>query len=278
MIQVSGMPFQPSDSWKPDQIETTIIKALQKTPNIYSFSSEKELLFEVRSRKNIILSAKEMNDGESTFATFRTARCNPTYWQLTRAGGFLLRRQTSPAAAIRDIFTNSEQYKFECATACVINFYHGLLKTMGDSSFSTLFPNLYLYSWHTDDDLGLYSNFVNHYIPGDVVYFNNPDVNPTTPWFRGVNAIAIGNDEFFGHGFSIRTEEKMIEALNTKRKENSQQSAYLTSLITRPSFRPLARFSAGRTIHKTRPFIVHHNKTSVSFRQYLYELTYRPKY
>ncbi|GEN52640.1 protein-glutamine gamma-glutamyltransferase [Halobacillus faecis] len=278
MIQVSGMPFQPSDSWKADSTEMTIIEALQKTPNVYSFSSEKELLFEVKSRKNIISSAKEMDEGESTFATFRTARCNPEYWQRTTAGGFLLKRQVSPASAIRDIFSNSDLYKFECATACVINFYHGLLKTMGASSFSTLFPNLYLYSWHTDDDVGLYSFFANHYIPGDVVYFNNPDVNPTTPWFRGVNAIAIGNEEFFGHGFSIRTEDKMIEGLNTKRKPDSQQSSYLSGLITRPSFQPLARFSTGRTIHKTRPFIVHHNKTSVSFRQYLYELSYTPNH
>ncbi|CDQ20196.1 protein-glutamine gamma-glutamyltransferase [Halobacillus karajensis] len=281
MIQVSGRPYQPADSWKTNKIENVIIESLQKVQDIYPFSSEQELLFEIKARRNIIESAKEMNDGESTFATFRKARCNEEYWNLTRAGGFLLRLQVRPADAILDIFKNSALYRFECATACVINFYHGLLQTMGNDSFNTLFPNLYLYSWHADDDLGLQSSFKNHYIPGDVVYFNNPDVNPQTPWFRGVNAIAMGDNQFFGHGFSIRTEEKMIAALNTKRKPEQPQSAYLTSLITKPSFNRLARFSTisgGRTIHKTTPFLVHHNKTSVSYRHYWYELSYKRRH
>lgn len=281
MIEVAGRPFQPNDSWKTTQTEKHIIQALQDVPNIYSFSSEKELMFEIKARQNIIKSAKEMEKGEAAFATFRGSQCNPAYWNLTRTGGFLLKRQVRPAEAVFDIFKNSSLYKFECATACIINFYHGLLLTIGSSSFNTFFPNLYLYSWHADDDLGMHSFYANHYIPGDVVYFNNPDVDPQTPWFRGVNAITIGDDRFFGHGFQIRTEEEMIEGLNKKRKADSQQSAYLTSLITRPSYRPLARFSTmpeGRTIHKTNPFLVHHNKTSVSYRQYLFELSYTWKH
>lgn len=280
MIYVAGRPFQPNDSWKLTKTESLVLGALQNSPEAYSFSSDQDLWFEIKARNNIIASAKQMDEGDSSFATFRTARCNREYWNLTTSGGFLLKRQVRPADAISDIFKNSSLYKFECATACIINFYHGLLMTMGSASFNTLFPNLYLYSWHADDDLGMYSYFANHYIPGDVVYFNNPDVDPQNPWFRGVNAITMGDDRFFGHGFRIRTENKMIEGLNKKRKPDSQQSAYLTSLITRPSYQPLARFSPlqeARTIHKTKPFIVHHNKTSVSFRQYLFELSYTRK-
>ncbi|WP_281975630.1 protein-glutamine gamma-glutamyltransferase [Halobacillus litoralis] len=280
MIQVSGKPFQPSESWKADKVENLIIDSLQKAQNVYSYSSEQELLFEIKARKNIIISAQDMDGGKAAFATFKNAQCNSDYWILTKEGGFLLKRQVRPADAIIDIFKNSALYRFECATACVIIFYHGLLQTMGSNSFNTLFPNLYLYSWHTDDDLGLHSVFANAYIPGDVVYFNNPDVDPTIPWFRGVNAVTLGNDLFFGHGFSIRTENKMIEGLNNKRKADSQQSAYLTSLITKPSFNQPARFfstQSGRTIHKTTPFLVHHNKTSVSFKHYLVELSYKSK-
>lgn len=278
MIQISGRPFQPSDPWKTDKIENDIIASLQKGRNTYNFYSKRELTFEVKARKNIIASAKEMDEGESAFATFRNAQCNPDYWNLTTAGGFLLKRQVRPADAILDIFTNSALYKFECATACVINIYHGFLMTMGSASFNTLFPNLYLYSWHADDDLGLHSFYDNQYIPGDVLYFNNPDVDPNTSWFRGLNAIALGDELFFGHGFSIRTETNIIEELNKKRTPGSQRSAYLTSLITRPSFQQVAGyFASGRAIHKTKPFLVHHNKTSVSFRQYLYELSHRPR-
>lgn len=280
MIQVSGMPFQPGDAWKTDKVGTVIIDSFQKAPNVYSFSSEKELLFEVNARKNIIASAKEMVNGEAVFATFKNSRCNPEYWHLTDAGGFLLKREVLPADAIRDIFQNSSLYKFECATSCVINFYHGVLRTMGSSSFNTLFPKLYLYSWHADDDLGLHSISANYSIPGDVVYFNNPDVNPKTSWFRGENAIVMGNGQFFGHGFGIMTAEKMIEWLNRYRKPDSQQSAYLTSLITRPSFRQLASFTnlyRNRAIHKTIPFLIHHNKNSICFSHYLFELIYKPK-
>ncbi|MGP4074655.1 protein-glutamine gamma-glutamyltransferase [Halobacillus sp. K22] len=277
MIQVSGRPFQPSDNWNTDEVDQVIIEAMQKTQDIYSFSSERELSFVIKARKNIILSAKQMDQGEAVFATFKNSRCNPEYWNLTQAGGFLLKPQVRPSDAISDIFKNSALYKFECATACVINFYHGILLTMGSPSFNTLFPNLYLYSWYTDEDLGLYSFYADHFVPGDVVYFNNPDFDPGTPWLRGVNAIAMGNGRFFGHGFSIRTANQMIEALNRNRKPDSQQSAYLASLITRPSFNQLANFSGSVRAPKRASFVIHHNKNSISYITYLFELSYKLK-
>ncbi|WP_376766752.1 hypothetical protein [Peribacillus huizhouensis] len=38
--------------------------------------------------------------------------------------------------------------------------------------------NIYLYSWHVDPDLGIQSIHTDHFLPGDVVYFNNPDLDP----------------------------------------------------------------------------------------------------
>ncbi|SFG21930.1 protein-glutamine gamma-glutamyltransferase [Halobacillus alkaliphilus] len=278
MIQVSGRPFQPNHYWNADELENVITEAMQEAQDIYSFSSERELSFVIKSRKNIIRSAQQMDEGEAAFATFKGSRCNPEYWNLTEAGGFLLKPQVRPSDAMYDIFKNSNLYKFECATACVINFYHGILLTIGSLSFNNLFPRLYLYSWYTDEDLGLYSFHANHYVPGDVVYFNNPDFDPDTPWFRGINAIAMGNGRFFGHGFSIRTANQMIEALNRKRKPDSQQSAYLASLITRPSFNQLANLSGGGRVHKMASLVVHHNKNSISYINYLFELSYQLKH
>lgn len=275
MIQVSGRPFQSSNYWNKDEVGKVIIEAMQEAQDLYSFSSERELSFVIKARKNIILSARQMDQGDSSFATFKSSRCNPEYWNLTEAGGFLLKPQVSPSDAIFDIFKNSDLYKFECATACVINFYHGILLSIGSPSFNNLFPRLYLYSWYTDEDLGLYSFYANHFIPGDVIYFNNPDFDPGTPWFRGVNAIAMGNSRFFGHGFGIRTANQMIEALNRKRKTDSQQSAYLASLITRPSFNQLANLSGSGRLHKRASFVVHHNKNSISYINYLFELSYK---
>ncbi|MCA0983057.1 protein-glutamine gamma-glutamyltransferase [Halobacillus yeomjeoni] len=276
MIYVAGSPFEPDSSWNSDKVFNDIIDSLEKAPFFYSFPTEKELLFEINIRKNTIESSIKMDEGESVFATFKNARCNPEYWNLTQAGGFLLKPEVKPSDAVDDIFENSGLYSFECATSCVIIFYHAVLKTIGSDSFDYIFQNLYLYSWNTDYDLGLHSIFTDHYIPGDVVYFNNPDVDPETSWFRGVNAVALKNNLFFGHGFSIRTEKKMVEGLNKYRTSDSKQSAYLTSLITRPSYNQLAGFFNPHrwNFYKPSPIIVHHNKDSISFRQYLSELGY----
>ncbi|KAA9028554.1 protein-glutamine gamma-glutamyltransferase [Niallia endozanthoxylica] len=272
MIQISGVLFQPNENWKFDSIEKNIIGQIQNAPNIYSYYSLNEFLFEIKVRKNIIKSAMEMNQGQAEFTIFEYARCNPNYWQLTRTGGFLLRPGVRPAEAILDIYRNSSQYAFECATAIPIIYYHAILNSIGSSLFNRLFQNLYLYSWHTDTDLGIVTFYSNHFVPGDVVYLNNPDYHRTMPHFKGVNAVVLSDGKFFGHGFNIRTAEEMIQILNEKRKPNSQQSAYLTRLVTRPSFSYLARVtgwqSSSRAYKIQRP-IVHHNNSSISYAQYL---------
>jgi len=129
------------------------------------------------------------------------------------------------------------------------------------------------YSWHTDTDLGINTFYSNHFLPGDVLYVNNPDFDRRTPHFRGVNAVLLNDGTLFGHGFNIRTSEEMIQILNEKRKPGSHQSAYLTRLVTRPSFKYLYRVASwnrnGRAYKMQRP-IVHHNKSSISYAHYLY--------
>lgn len=273
MIQISGVPFQQNENWQIESIEKTIIQQMQNAPVVYSYNSENELLFELKVRKNIIQSAKEMNKSKAVFTTFAYARCNPRYWQLTRAGGFLLRPDVRPADAILDIYRNGSLYAFECATAIPIIYYHAILNSIGSYLFNTFFRDLYLYSWHTDTDLGIITFYSNHFLPGDVLYVNNPDFNRRTPQFRGVNAVLLDDGKLFGHGFNIRTSEEMLQILNDKRKPDSLQSAYLTKLVTRPSFKYLFRVAStyrNDRVDKMQRPIVHHNKSSISYAHYLY--------
>ncbi len=273
MIQISGVPLQQDNNWQLGNIEKTILRQMHHAPVDYSYHFAEELLFELKVRTNIINSANEMNKSQVEFADFSYARCNPRYWQLTRAGGFLLRPDVQPADAISDIYRNSSHYAFECATAIPIIYYHAILHSIGHYLFNSLFQNLYLYSWHTDTDLGIITFYGNHFLPGDVLYVNNPDFDRRTPQFRGVNAVLLDNGKLFGHGFNIRATEEIIQYLNTKRKSGSQQSAYLTKLVTRPSFKYLFRMANGyrreRAYKLQRP-VVHHNKTSLSYAHYLY--------
>jgi protein-glutamine gamma-glutamyltransferase len=273
MIQISGVPLQQNENWKLGSIEKTIIQQMQNAPFINSYYSEYELLFELKVRKNIIQSAKEMNKSQAVFTTFVYARCNSRYWQLTRAGGFLLRPDVRPADAILDIYRNSSLYAFECATAIPIIYYHAILNSIGRYLFNSLFQNLYLYSWHTDTDLGILTFYSNHFFPGDVLYVNNPDFDRKTPHFRGINAVLLNDGKLFGHGFNIRSSEEMIQILNGKRRPNSHQSAYLTRLVTRPSFKYLFRLASSYRnggAYKMQDPIMHHNKDSISYLHYLY--------
>ena len=157
MIQLSGMHFQQSSMWPSGSIESVIIQRMHEDPIVYSYQSIDELSFELKLRKNIIVSARAMNQGHAQFEIFANSRCNPQYWHLTDAGGFQLRYGVTPSDAIQDIYKNSSLYAFECATAKVIIYYHAVLNSIGEHLFNQLFQNLYLYSWHFDPDLGIQS-------------------------------------------------------------------------------------------------------------------------
>jgi protein-glutamine gamma-glutamyltransferase len=272
MIQIAGFPFQLDEKWELGNIEKKIIHTMHQAPVNYSYNFISELVIELKVRKNIIKSAKEINQSKAVFRSFKNARCNPKYWQLTAAGGFQLKPGVKPSDAILDIYRNGSLYAFECATASIIIFYHAVLYSIGTHLFDSLFQNLYLYSWHTDSDLRIYTFYSNHFIPGDFVYFNNPDFNPRTPWFRGLSAVLLDDDKYFGHGFSIRTADQIIQELHKKRKPDSHQSAYLTTLVTRPSFNylaGLANLEGSHRANKMQHPIVHHNNSSISYVQYL---------
>ncbi|MCI2256567.1 protein-glutamine gamma-glutamyltransferase [Domibacillus sp. PGB-M46] len=271
MIRLSGMPFQQSTMWPSGSIESIILRRMNNDTAVYSYSFIGELSFELQLRKNIIISARAMNKSGVRFAVFADSRCNPQYWKLTSTGGFLLKHGVKSSDAIEDIYINSSQYAFECATAMVIIYYHALLNTIGESLFNRLFQTIYLYSWHADPDLGIKPLYKSRFLPGDIVYFRNPDFNPQTPQWRGENAVVLEDDMYFGHGLGIKTAERMIHALNQRRIPGADQSAYLTNVVVRPSFKHLATLSALQpvySIYKYQP-VIQHNQSSVSFDQYV---------
>lgn len=275
MIQLSGMHSQQSGMWPSGSMESVIIQQMHETPVVYSYQSIDELSFELKLRKNIIVSARAMNQGHAEFEIFANSRCNPQYWHLTNASGFQLRHDVIPSDAIQDIYKNSPLYAFECATATVIIYYHAVLNSMDEHVFNQLFQNLYLYSWHVDPDLGIQSIHTDHFLPGDVVYFNNPDFDPETYWWRGENAVVLEDGTYFGHGLGIGTAEQIIQALNKMRKPGSNQSAYLINSVIRPSFKQLAKFPMlprGYTAYKIQHVVIHHNESSISFDRYLFYL------
>lgn len=199
--------------------------------------------FEQRMRKAIVNSALALNRSRMAFRVFRKSKCNEAYWERTREGGFLLRRDASPAAAIRDIFNNGSQYGTECATAMVIVYYGAVLEIFPEQLFNRLFSQIYLMNWgHLDSDIGIRSySRVPEFLPGDCMYFKNPDVDPTTPEWQGENVIDLGNGTYYGHGIGIQNAEGIIRALNSHRISGSTTSAYLLDSAKRPDFRNLER-------------------------------------
>ncbi|MFG6149217.1 protein-glutamine gamma-glutamyltransferase [Halobacillus sp. B23F22_1] len=273
MIQVAGVVFQPNDLGTMDSREQMIIRQMVDSPSMYTYGSRDELIFEIKLRKEIVKSAELMNDSQVEFATFETTRSNPDYWLFTGYGALRLRPGVRPSDAITDIFTNSRLYAFECAGAMLIIYYHAVLQVIGEAAFNRIFPDLYIYSWHADSDLGLYPSYINRFLPGDVVYFDNPAFDPSAPQWRGENAIVVGRDLYFGHGIGIMTAKEMIETLNRLRREGAIQSAYLTNLVVRPSFRHLQQFAVmtrNGPVRKYQPAMILHDENSISYDRYRY--------
>jgi len=272
MNHFSGL-IQQSDMGPSDSIARMIIQRMNEEPTVYAYRSIYE--FEHMLRTNIILSARAMYQSRVRFAVFSRSQCNPMYWHLMSSGGFLLRQGVKPSDAIKDIYFNSSYYAFECATAMVIINYHAVLSLIGEYLFNQIFPNIYLYGWHADSDLGINAQYSEESYPGDIVYFNNPDFNPLTPEWRGENAVDLGDGTYFGHGLGILTAGQMIYALNKMRKPGSYRSAYLTNSVTRPNFNHLAELSNWQrdySINKYNNIVFHHNESSISFERYKYLL------
>lgn len=72
-------------------------------------------------------------------------------------------------------------------------FYKALLSLYEEETFNRLFANLLLYTWDYDQDLRLITKTGGDLVPGDLVYFKNPQVNPATIEWQGENTIYLGN-------------------------------------------------------------------------------------
>ncbi|WP_100373852.1 protein-glutamine gamma-glutamyltransferase [Bacillus sp. FJAT-45037] len=274
MIQISGVPFQSSSAWPKESTERMIIDGMMTSPTSFSFRSMNELAFEMELRRNIIRSSRLLNQSNAAFEIFERSRSNPMYWYTTPFGGFQLRPGVRPSIAIEDIYRNGHLYGFECATAMVIVYYHAVLRVLGPATFDQLFQGLYLYSWNFDPDLGLSTGYTRQFIPGDVVYFNNPQFNPQSPEWRGVNAVLLDDGTYYGHGMGIVRAYEMIDSLNGVRVPWATQPAYLSNLVTRPAFTYLANISTQRTSRppKVKYKVIEHNETSISFERYAHYL------
>ncbi|MED4971360.1 protein-glutamine gamma-glutamyltransferase [Geobacillus sp. NFOSA3] len=221
-----------------------IFEALLKSPETYVYKNEHQLLFEIILRDRIIDTAISLAKSKVRFAIFRLSKCNEQFWIKNELGGFQLKEGVLPSDAINDIFINSHLYAFECATAIVIVFYKAVLDVMDKQTFNRLFSNLLLYDWHVDQDLGVKTKKGEDYLPGDCLYFKNPEFDPQTPQWQGENTIYLGNDLHYGHGIGIKTSEEIIAALNKKRKKDATKSAYLLPQTTRVDFIYLSQFSS----------------------------------
>ncbi|MGM7722620.1 protein-glutamine gamma-glutamyltransferase [Metabacillus sp. Hm71] len=213
--------------------EREMIDRMGRYPIKYTFLNNDHFLFVLHLRSSIIKASRDLFASEARFTTFENARCNERYWRLTVQGGFKLRDGIRPSDAINDIFQNGAKYGFECATAIVIIFYKAVLDSINRTQFDRIYQGMYLRDWQSDDDLPIYTRRGNDFIPGDCLYFNNPQFDPKRPQWRGENVIDLSKGLYFAHGIGIKTAEGVIEALNKRRYPNATISAYLLSQVTR---------------------------------------------
>jgi protein-glutamine gamma-glutamyltransferase len=232
-----------------------ILDLMVKYEEVYSYEHFNHLKFELDLRIEIVKAATALYQSGVKFTTFEHSRCNPALWNLTSQGAIVIKPGVLPSEGIRDLYANGKLYAFECATAIVAVFYKAVLEIIEERHFNRLFAGMILYDWHYDDDLGVFTRRGNDYLPGDCVYFKNPDFDPEKPQWRGENAIDMGYDLYYGHGIGIKDAEGIIASLNKYRKEGAVQTAYLLSQVTRLDYRYLYVYrKAGREIQGTFPF------------------------
>ncbi|KIY21707.1 hypothetical protein [Mesobacillus subterraneus] len=217
-----------------------IFEALDHSLTLFEFDTNFQLLFEIRLRGNIIEAALGLKNASVAFTSFKYSKFNPVYWT-KGPSGYLLNPNVRPSDAISDIFTNGQEYGFECSTAMVIIFYKAVLDSIRVTDFDYLFRGLLVWNWNYDHDLAIITLEGSEFIPGDVVYFMNPDYE--MPIWRGENAVFLGKELYYGHGIGIGTAEEMIEALNTLRKKDSTTSAFMLQQHSRLNSKYLAQYS-----------------------------------
>lgn len=244
MIEIAGKPVELNAvtmQYPHDSLEAKIAGQMFASSEVYQFSSDDQLKFELTLRKNIVNAAKDLSRSGLGFREFRKSKCNPDYWQRTSEGGFQLQSGVKPYDAINDIYKNGSLYGTECATAIVIIFYKALADLLPQELFNKLFSDIYLMDWqHLDPDMGITTTKrPPDYFPGDGRYFKNPDVDPLTPQWQGENVIDLGDGRYYGHGIGITTADSIIDSLNSARVDDSNTPAYLMDQVERPNFKSL---------------------------------------
>jgi len=194
---------------------------------VYLYPSMKYLEFELDARKELVNASEKLNNSFFTFRLFKDSICNTKYWDRTQEGGFRLKKEVKPHEAVRDIYKNSRLYGTECATAIVIVFYLGLVEVMPAELFDNLFSDIYLMDWmYLDKDLGVltYRN-VKSALPGDCLYFKNPDVNPDTPEWQGENAIMLNRHKDCQRNYTGSEPEQGVWLRNLSISDGSDSKA-----------------------------------------------------
>lgn len=232
-------------------LQKEIYLSLEASRETFSYLSVSELLFDLRLRENIIQAAIDLNESEVAFSSFQQSSFNPKYW-VKGSRGYLLRPDVLPSDAIRDIYINGKMYGFECSTAMVIVYYKAVVDSILESAFNYLFNGLLVWNWNADPDLAIITRLGTEFVLGDVVYFNNPDFK--YPIWRGVNAVVVGDDQYYGHGVGIQKANEMIDTLKTLRKEGATTTPYMLDQHSRLNYRYLYRFAKrqGHTPHPLR--------------------------
>ncbi|MCQ6279398.1 protein-glutamine gamma-glutamyltransferase [Bacillus sp. EB600] len=226
-----------------DKEQKMILEQMSLYTIVYEYESVNQLKFELLFRINTLKAARELNKSGAKFTTYFYSKCNPKFWARLSNGGFLLKSNVTPANAILDIIRNGPLYAFECSTAIAIVLYIAACYSIGTNVFNTLFQGLYLMDWQFDEDLLVISKEGHDYLPGDVLHFKNPDFDPKQPHWQAENVIYFGDDKFYGHGVGIRNAGTIIKFLNSKRKKDSKESAFLMRLLTRPHYHSLFKLT-----------------------------------
>ncbi len=242
MIIVDNKPLNMMDlesEYPSGNNERKVLAALAGSDEEHIYESLEQLKFEIELRIAIIDAAKALYLSGLGFDVFRDTRCNNEYWTRRDDGGFVLKPGMKASDAILDIYQNGSEYSTECATAMQIVYYKALLELFPEDVFNNMFPTIVLMNWH---DIARELRETGHmqqakgFIPGDRLYFANPDVDPKTPEWQGENVIDLGNGTYYGHGIGIHEADGFISVLNENRRESAGRTAYLMDLAGRPDF------------------------------------------
>ncbi|TDF96139.1 protein-glutamine gamma-glutamyltransferase [Paenibacillus piri] len=256
MIVIAGNKLTNFDDTMLPELERIIYQKKMGSSFEQQYDSMDEFLFELHMRGRVVEAARLLNKSGIQFAGFKNTRCNDAFWTITEYGGIQLKDGVAPRDAINDIFRNGSKYAIECATAIVIILYKAVLDSINPEQFDRLFADLLLFDWHYNSNLRiLRRSNVQQAEAGDVLYFENPDFSPKTPWWRGENVILLENGKYYGHGLGIRSGSEMIAALNKYRVPDSNKSAYLSDSYEQLYFNYFRQFRTGVRSSRVRAII-----------------------